>query len=167
MQGFTLVELLAVLAILALVALVGLPWLVRFAQRSQFRSAAFEIQTTLLAARMRAVKRNLPSSVLILPAVPSAVSHVLNTIEADPPAPTPTPNPVTRLEISAAALRFLSLPTGGKITFDGNGRRIVPPAPTPGSIVVEGPVGSGAMNQITIRTSVTGRVEVITPAVWQ
>ncbi len=167
MAGFTLVELLVVLAMFSLVALVGIPWLVKFGQRNQFRSAAFQIQTTLLAARMRAVKRNLPASVLIVTALPSVASHVLNTTEAEPPAPTPTPNPVARLEIPARALRFLSLPTGGKITFDGNGRRIVPPAPTPGSIVIEGPVGAGVTNQITIQTSLTGRVQVITPVVWQ
>ncbi len=162
-----MVELLVVVAIAGLVAAATIPWLMKLARRNQFRSAAMEIQSTLLAARMRAVKRNRPSSVLITAALSSQSAHVLDTIEADPPAPTPTPNPVTKFQISASDLRFVTLPAGNKVTFDGNGIRIGPPAPTPAAIVVEGPVGPGPTNQITIRTSLTGRVEVITPAVWQ
>lgn len=164
--GFSLVELLVVVAILGLVAAASAPSLARMGRRNRLRAAAGEIQSTLLAARMRAVKRNQPASVYIVPAVAGSM-HELDTIEADPPSPTPTPDPINRVMVAASAIRFVSLPANQKVTFDGNGRRIGPPPPTPGSIVIEGPVGSAAPNQITIRTSLTGRVEVITPAVWQ
>jgi len=164
--GFSLVELLVVVAILGLVAAAAAPWLVRMGRRTRLRAAAAEIQSTLLAARMRAVKRNQPASVYVVPAGTGS-AHELDTIEAEPPSPTPTPNPVNRVLVGASTLRFVSLPPNQKITFDGNGRRLGPPPPTPGDIVVEGPVGGGATNQITIRTSLTGRVEVVTPAVWQ
>lgn len=165
-RGFTAVELVVVLAIVGIVAAVAIPALNKTLRRSRFRSAAREIQTSLLAARMRAVRRNLPASVLVVTAAPSAPSHVLQTIEADTPAPTPTPQPAAQHPISAGSLVFLTLPAANKITFDGNGRRIVPPGPA-ADIVVEGPTGAGDRNQITIRTSLTGRVEVVTPTVWQ
>lgn len=167
MRGFTAVELIVVLGIIGLVAAIAIPALGRTMRRSQFRSAAREIQTSLLAARMRAVKRNLPASVVVLTASASAPSHVLQTIEADPPSPTPTPQPAARQAISAQSLVFLTLPPANKITFDGNGRRIAPPGAAAADIVVEGPTGAGDRNQITIRTSLSGRVEVVTPTVWQ
>ncbi|MCA1580586.1 MAG: GspH/FimT family pseudopilin [Acidobacteria bacterium] len=166
-RGFTAVELVVVLAIVGIVAAVAIPALSRTLRRSQFRSAAREIQTSLLAARMRAVRRNLPASVLVVPASASAPSHVLQTIEADTPAPTPTPQPSAQHAISSGSLVFLTLPASNKITFDGNGRRIAPAGAAAADIVVEGPTGAGDRNQITIRTSPTGRVEVVTPAVWQ
>jgi prepilin-type N-terminal cleavage/methylation domain-containing protein len=166
-RGFTAVELIVVLAIVGIVAAVAIPALGRTLRRSQFRSAAREIQTSLLAARMRAVRRNLPASVLVVPATASAPSHVLQTIEADTPAPTPTPQPAGQLAISSGSLVFLTLPASNKITFDGNGRRVAPAGAAAADIVVEGPTGAGDRNQITIRTSLTGHVEVVTPAVWQ
>jgi hypothetical protein len=116
---------------------------------------------------MRAVRLNAPASVLVVTAAATSSAHLLQTIEPDPPAPTPTPNPARTLAISTAALTFLTLPAAQKITFDGNGRRISPAGGVPADIVVEGPTGAGDRNQITIRTSLTGRVEVVTPAVWQ
>ncbi len=167
MRGFTAVELVVVLGIVGLVAAIAIPALNRTMRRSRFRSAAGEIQTSLLAARMRAVKRNLPASVVVVTASASAPSHVLQTIEADTPAPTPTPQPAARQAISAQSLMFLTLPAANKITFDGNGRRTAPAGSAAADIIVEGPTGAGDRNQITIRTSRTGRVEVVTPAVWQ
>ncbi len=162
-EGFSLVELLVVVAILGLVAAAMAPSLLQMMRRNRLRSAAAEIQSTLLAARMRAVKRNLPASVFVIPAAGAVAAHELDTIEADPPSPTPTPNPVNRLLLAGDVIRFVSLPANQKVTFDGNGRLLGPP-PTP--IVIEG-AGSAAPNQIAIRTSRTGRVEVVTPAVWQ
>jgi prepilin-type N-terminal cleavage/methylation domain-containing protein len=165
--GFTLFEMLVVLAIVAMLAVAATPWLTKMSRRNGFRSAAAEIQSTLLAARMRAVRLNAPASVVVVTAAPTSSSHFLQTIEPDPPAPTPTPNPARSLALSTAALRFLTLPAANKITFDGNGRRVFPVGGAPSDIVVEGPTAAGDRNQITIRTSITGRVEVVTPAVWQ
>ena len=158
---------LIVLAIVALVTAVASPWIAKLSRRNQFRSAASEIQTTLLAARMRAVRLNGRASMVVVPAATTESMHQLQTIELDPPSPTPTPNPARSLPISTGALAFLTLPINNKITFDGNGRRVAPAGGTPSDIVVEGPTGAGDRNQITIRTSLTGRVEVVTPVVWQ
>jgi prepilin-type N-terminal cleavage/methylation domain-containing protein len=165
--GFTLVEMLVVLAIVGLVAAVATPWLRQVSRRSALSSAASQIQTTLLAARMRAVRRNLPASVLVVTSPPGGAIHELQTIEADPPSPTPTPLPAARLSISNDSLTFLTLPAANKITFDGGGRRVAPAGNAPTDIVIEGPTGSPTRNQVTIRTAVTGKVEVVTPAVWQ
>ena len=165
--GFTLAELLVVMALLGLVALVGVPWWQRLSRRNQFRSAAGEIQTTLLAARMKAVRRNANASVLVVTAAPSDAQHYVSTVEPDPPAPTPTPVPSASIALSTAALTFVTLPAGNKITFDGNGRRVAPPPALSADIVIQGPTGGSVMNTITIRTSVAGRVEVVTPTVWQ
>jgi len=165
--GFSLAELLVVMAIMGLVALVGVPWWQRLSRRNQFRSAAGEIQTTLLAARMKAVRRNANASVLVVTATATDSQHTLATVEPDPPAPTPTPLPSSNLALSTAALTFVGLPAGNKITFDGNGRRVAPPPTLPADIVIQGPTGGSVMNTITIRTTVAGKVEVVTPVVWQ
>ena len=121
--GFTLLESLVVLFILALMLAIGMPWWQTISRRNQMRSAASEIQTTLLAVRMKAVRRNSPASVLITTALPTESQHRLETIEPDPPAPTPTPLPSQTLDLSTKTLAFVALPAGNKITFDGNGRR--------------------------------------------
>lgn len=157
-----------VIGILSLVTLAAMPFIFSYARRNAIRGAAAEIQTTLLAARMRAVQRNTRATVLVVPAAPPASSaHALQTVAPDPPAPTPTPIPLSSLPISAVDVAFITLPAGGKISFDGNGRRIAPGGGAPADIVVEGPVSSSVRNQITIRTTLTGRVEVVTPTVWQ
>ncbi|MEO8430170.1 MAG: GspH/FimT family pseudopilin [Acidobacteriota bacterium] len=166
-RGFTLLEMLVVLTLVGILTAIAIPYLGKMSRRNQIRSAASEIQSTLLAARMRAVRRNLPASVYVTTATAAQSTHLLDTIEADTPAPTPTPLPKTKLNLPKASLAFLTLPTGGKITFDGNGRVIVPPPPLSTDIKIEGPVAAGDKNQITIRTSASGKVEVITPVVWQ
>jgi prepilin-type N-terminal cleavage/methylation domain-containing protein len=166
-RGFTLLESLVVLFILALMLAIGMPWWQKISRRNQMRSAASEIQTTLLAVRMKAVRRNSPSSVLITTALPTESQHRLETIDPDPPAPTPTPLPSQTLDLSTNTLAFLGLPAGNKITFDGNGRRIAPPSALPADIVIQGPPNGSAVNQVTIRTTVSGKIEVVTPTVWQ
>lgn len=168
-RGFTLIEFLIVMVILGLLATVSTPWLNRIRRRAEFRSAAMEISTTLIAARMKAVKLNANASVVINPAAGAASSHVISTIELPPPPtpPTPVANSLAKLLISGRSLRFVTMPEGGEITFDGSGRRIAPPSPTPGSIVIEGPLGGGPVNQITIDTNSAGRVRIVTPVEWQ
>jgi prepilin-type N-terminal cleavage/methylation domain-containing protein len=163
--GFTFVEMLIVLSLVAMMSLIAVPWFVKLAQRNQMKSAAREIQTSLLAARMRAVKRNFNTSLLVTTAAPTGDRHVLDIIEMDPPAPTPTPAPIQKYEIPNRNIAFVALPAGGKITFGGDGRMITPGAAT--DVVFRGVSGATALNQITIRTHMNGRVEVITPVAWQ
>jgi len=159
-----MIELVIVVALIAIMSLVAAPWFVRLAKRNQIKSAALEIETTLLAARMKAVKRNQPVSVVISSNVPPLE---FQTIEPNPPAPTPTPVPGI-LKIPGSAAQFYATPasTGGTVTFGGDGRLVNFTAPTPAVYSVEGPVGATNMNRIEIRVNSGGRVEV-TPTVWQ
>jgi prepilin-type N-terminal cleavage/methylation domain-containing protein len=166
-RGFSLVELLVVMALIAMVSLVGIPWFVKIAQRNELKSAAREVQTTLLAARVRAVNRNRPVSVLITSLGPPIQ---LQTVEPPPPAPTPTRLPVN-LTLPAKSARLFETPSvaGGAIAFGGDGRLASPPVNqlTPGyQYVLEGPVGATTPNRITIKADTSGRVTVVTPVDW-
>ena len=165
-KGFTLVELLIVLAIIAICALVGLPWLVKIGQRSQLKSAASEVQTTLLAARIKAVKRNQTVNVMITPGPPV----VLMTVE--PPVPTPNPTLVPgQLTLPSKTAYLYATPNiaGGIVAFGGDGRLAMPtPNPTPGAYeyVLRGPVGKPTPNEIHVQAWPNGRVVVVTPTDW-
>jgi prepilin-type N-terminal cleavage/methylation domain-containing protein len=165
-RGFSLVELLVVVAILAMVSLVGVPWFFKISQRNALKSAAREVQTTLLAARIKAVKRNRPVSVLITALGPPIE---FQTIEPNPPAPTPTHVPVD-LKLPAGAARLYETPstTGGTVTFGGDGRLVNPPLqPTPGLVyILEGPVGATTPNRVSIKADSSGRIAVVTPVDW-
>ena len=167
-HGFSFIELLVVMAILAALLLVGIPWFFKISQRNALKSAAREVQTTLLAARIKAVNRNAPVSVLITSLGPPVE---LQTLEPNPPAPTPTHVPVN-LTLPAKAARLFATPkaTGGTVTFGGDGRLVNPPLnPTPGAALyytLEGPVGAATPNRIQINTDTSGRVTVITPVNW-
>jgi type II secretory pathway pseudopilin PulG len=163
---------LIVVVILGILAAVSVPWFGKMRRRAELRSVAMEIGTTLVAARMRAVKRNVSASVVINPASSVDGSYEINTFEPTPvvppaltPVPTSGPNPGGQVFLSGRAIRFIETPAGGSITFDGTGRRVAPPPTTPGTIVIEGPVGVGITNQIKIDTSAGGRVLIITPPV--
>jgi prepilin-type N-terminal cleavage/methylation domain-containing protein len=167
-RGFSLVELMVVMAIVAALSLIAVPWFVKIAQRQQLKSAAFEIQTTLLAARMKAVKLNQPVTVAINSTTPPVQ---LETLEPPPPAPTPTRAPaLMTLPASAATLAATPSVAGGVITFSGDGRvNMAPtPNPTPGNwfYVLSGPVGAPTPNQITIQAWPNGRVAIVTPTNW-
>jgi prepilin-type N-terminal cleavage/methylation domain-containing protein len=166
-RGFSLVELMVVMAILAALSLIAVPWFVKISQRQELKSAAFEIQTTLLAARMKAVKLNQPVTVVINSTAPVQ----LETLEPPPPAPTPTKvPPLMSLPAKAATLAATPRVAGGVIVFSGDGRiNMAPtPAPTPGNwfYVLQGPVGAPTPNQITIQAWPNGRVAIVTPTNW-
>ncbi|HKD19361.1 MAG TPA: GspH/FimT family pseudopilin [Thermoanaerobaculia bacterium] len=167
-RGFSLVEVMVVLAIMAVLALIAVPWFYKIAQRQQLKSAAFEIQTTLLAARMKAVKLNQPVTV----AINSTANPVqLQTFEPPPPAPTPTKVPaLMTLPANAATLATTPQVAGGGITFSGDGRINMAPTPaaTPGCwyFTVQGPVGAATPNQIQVQAWPNGRVKVVTPTDW-
>ena len=164
-----MMELLVVLAIVGLMAAAGIPWFMKVMQRQALKAAAHEIQTTLAAARMTAVKLNSPVSVAIVSTTPPISFQV---IEPAPPAPTPTIGPKMVI-LNANAVRFVATPksTGGSIVFGGDGRlQVTPPlsATTPAlRMIVEGPANGPVRNQIQIDTQASGAVRIITPVDWQ
>jgi prepilin-type N-terminal cleavage/methylation domain-containing protein len=168
-RGFTMLELLIVLAIMGILAAVGIPWFMKIMQRQELKSAVHEIQTTLAAARMTAVKLNAPVSVAIVSTTPPLQFQV---IEPAPPAPTPT-LPSRFVSLDANAVRFVQTPnnTNGAITFGGDGRLMVTPplsVLTPAlRMIVEGPANGPVRNQIKIDTNSAGVVKVVTPTDWQ
>lgn len=151
------------MALIAMMAVIVGPWFMKIIQRNKIRSAAREIQSTLLAARMKAVRLNAPVRVDVASAVQPMA---FQTVEPDPPAPTPTRVPA-RLELPSDSARFVATPSAGTVIFGGDGRLAGLPAPTPSIIIVEGPLGSTTMNQITIQITSGGRVQVITPLAWK
>jgi prepilin-type N-terminal cleavage/methylation domain-containing protein len=163
-RGFSLMELMVVLALVAAMSLVATPWFIKLYQRNQVKSAAREIQTTLLAARMKAVRRNQQVSVVISSSTPPIE---FQTIEPAPPAPTPTPVPAV-LQLPGRAVEFVTTPNaaGGMVTFGGDGRLVNFTAPTPAVFQLQGPVGKVMPTPLAIRVHSGGRVEVEMPKVW-
>ncbi len=169
-KGFSAVEMLAVVVILGVIVAVAIPFFNRMRRRSELTSAAMQVSTTLVAARMKAVRYNAPTSVAVTPSSDPGIPNEFDTIEPALPATTPTPvaNPMGRLQISGRTFRFVATPPGGVVGFDGAGRLVPPPAaPTPSQIVIEGPVGAGPTNQMTIEVNSAGRVRIIPPTQWQ
>jgi prepilin-type N-terminal cleavage/methylation domain-containing protein len=162
-RGFSLIELTIVMALIAMMALIATPWFIKLYQRNQVRSAAHEIQTTLLAARMKAARRNQQVSVVISSAVPPLE---LQTIEPPPLSPGPSPIPSV-LKLPGGAVEFVATPSsaGGIVTFGGDGRLVNFPT-TPAAYQIQGPVGKVMPTPVAIRVNSAGRVEVVMPTVW-
>jgi Tfp pilus assembly protein FimT len=159
------------MVILGILAAVSMPFFAKLRRRAELRSAAMEVSTTLLAARMKAVRHNATTRVVITPNASEDGSHVFETIEPTPiptPGVTPVANPGMQVRLSSKTFQFVTIPDDNTIAFDSAGRLLPPPpAPTPAVIVIEGPVRPGPKNQITIETSSGGRVRVVTPVEWQ
>ncbi len=169
-KGFSAVEMLLVIVVLGIMVAITIPFFGKIRRRSELTSAAMQVSTTLLAARMKAVRYNAPTSVAVTPSSDPGTPNEFDTIEPVLPATTPTPvaNPMGKLLISGRAFRVVATPPGGAVSFDGSGRLLPPPAaPTPSQIVIEGPAVGGPTNQITIETNSAGKVRIITPTQWQ
>jgi prepilin-type N-terminal cleavage/methylation domain-containing protein len=159
-RGFSIVELLVVLAILAILALAAAPWFAKISQRNEVKSAGRELAITLAAARMRAVKRNLPARVVITRDTGSVGFHRVETFEDV----IPTPLKVGDGRISAR----VDFPTTGLpapystqpsvITFGPDGRAVAA-----GTFIIRGVVGAGTTNDLPVDVAANGKIEVLGP----
>jgi prepilin-type N-terminal cleavage/methylation domain-containing protein len=164
-RGFSLLELLIVIGLIGLMAGIGVPYLIKIGRRQRIMTQAREVQSDLLAARIKAVRRNAGVSVVVTPGGPGGDYHLFRILEPTPPPPTPTVRPQDR-NVSTSYFN-ITPPAGNIITFQGDGRLSVPPNPTPGLIVIEGPPNFTIPNRVTIEVDPGGRVRIITPTTWQ
>lgn len=162
-RGFSIIEILIVLAIIAVLALAAAPWFAKISQRNEVKSAGGELALTLAAARMRAVKRNLPARVVITRATASQPYHLLETFENTQP----TPIKVQESRLSAR----VDFPPNGipgpygpnnnfAVTFGPDGRCQDSPPPT---FTIRGVVGAAVQNDLPIQVSANGKIEVLKP----
>jgi prepilin-type N-terminal cleavage/methylation domain-containing protein len=158
-RGFSIVELLIVLAIISVLALAAAPWFAKISQRNQIRSAGSQLAITLAAARMRAVKRNLPATVIVTRASGSRSFNRVETFENV----NPTPIKVEETQISGR-VEFPPLspapyhPQIVQVVFGPDGR-----ATGPGVFTLRGPVGAGTPNDLPVEVFPNGKIEVLKP----
>ena len=160
-RGYSIVELMIVMAIIAIMALAATPWFLKIMQRNTLKSAAQEMSITFAAARMRAVKRNLPAEVRITIASGTQSFHLLETFEMVQP-----------IALKVAEARITSkvvFPTSGlpvgfenpvplEVRFLPDGRTAAPLWFT-----IRGPLGAGTQNDLTTSVLATGKINVLGP----
>lgn len=160
-RGFSIVELLVVMAIIGILALAAAPWFAKISQRNELKSAGSELAITLAAARMRAVKRNLPARVVVTRNTGSMGFHRVETFEDV----NPTPIKVSETRISARVDFPPSPPLpwnvqAAVITFGPDGRLV---GVSPQTFTIRGPVGAGTPNDLPVQVSGNGKIEVLKP----
>ena len=163
-RGFSIIELLIVMAIIAVLVLAAAPWFAKISQRNEMKSAGSELALTLAAARMRAVKRNLPARVVITRNTGSVGFHRVETFEEVQP----TPIKVADGRISGR-VDFPPSPIAGPypyptnfmvITFGPDGRLV---GTAPATTTIRGPVNAGTQNDLPVQVSANGKIEVLKP----
>jgi prepilin-type N-terminal cleavage/methylation domain-containing protein len=164
--GFSLIELLLVLAIIAILSLVGAPWFMKIGQRNQVKSAGQEFAVTLAAARMRAVKRNLPARVLITPATSSQNYTLIETFEQTQPTPIKVGEVRLPEKIQFPLLpppTYYSQPTGLALVFGPDGRVQGVASNADSVFTLRGVIGASITNDLPVLVAANGRIEVLGP----
>ena len=157
-RGFSMIELVVVLAIIAMLTLVAAPWFLKVSQHNTVKSAAREVSIALAAARIRAVKRNLASQVLITPASGTQSFNKLETFEMT----VPTPTKVGEVDLTAS-VKFLGIP---QVFFGPDGRATNVASPF-SAVVVRGVVGNSVTNDVSIQVSTNGHIQYVPPSDWR
>lgn len=150
-----------VMAIIAAMALAISPWFLKIMQRNTMKSAAQEMSITFAAARMRAVKRNLPAEVRITIASPTQGFHLLETFEMVVP---------TAIKVGESRLtEKVFFPTSGLPGPYGNPgtltARFLPDGRTSAPLwfTIRGPLGAGTQNNLTVSILQNGKINVLGP----
>jgi len=154
------------MAIIAILALAIAPWFAKISQRNTVKSATQELSLTLAAARMRAVKRNLPASVVITPPTGPNQYNRVETFENVVPTPIKVGEVklTTLVTFPSGASEFYSQPSLPIIvTFGPDGRRQSGVANADQHVTIRGVVGAGTTNDLPIRIGATGTIRVLKP----
>lgn len=149
------------MAIIGILALAAAPWFAKISQRNQVKSSASQLAITLQAARMRAVKRNLPARVVVSRATGTQGYNLIETFEQT----IPTPIKVAELRLPA----LVDFPSSGipgpygpanpaLVVFGPDGR-----ATAPATFTIRGVIGAGTTNDLPVDVSANGKIEVLGP----
>jgi prepilin-type N-terminal cleavage/methylation domain-containing protein len=160
-RGYSLIELMIVVAIIAVMALASAPWFFKIMQRNTMKSAAQEMSITFAAARMRAVKRNLPAEVRITIASGSQSFHLLETFDMVQPIALKVAEARITSNVvypPAAALLPFPNPSPLQVRFLPDGR-----IAQPLWFTIRGPVGAGVQNDLTVSINPAGKINVLGP----
>ncbi len=149
------------MAIMGILALAAAPWFAKISQRNQIKSAAQQLAITLQAARMRAVKRNLPARVVVTRATGSQGFNLVETFEQT------VPTPIKVSEVQLTALVDFPPTIGGGYPYSPNPVQMIfgpdGRCTSPDTFTIRGVVGAGTTNDLPVQVSGNGKIEVLGP----